>query len=67
MHPKTVWSQTRDLVRVCVKLRDVKREHAYTEITASRLKFRLVLSCGAMHIALGSSHGIDAVVSGDKP
>lgn len=38
-HPQTVWSQTRDLVRVCVKLRDVQREHAYTEISANRLKF----------------------------
>lgn len=39
VHPKTVWSQTRDLVRISVKLRDVRKEDAFTEISASRLKF----------------------------
>lgn len=57
VHPKTVWSQTRELVRVCVKLRGVERQQ--TEITTSRLKFSTQLIHVVYELDIELSEEID--------
>jgi len=57
LHPKTVWSQTRELVRVSVKLRGVERQQ--TEITARRLLFRTQMGSSLYELDLELFEDID--------
>ncbi|KAJ7374526.1 Tdrd12p [Desmophyllum pertusum] len=58
VHPRTVWSQTRELVRVNVKLRGVERQQ--TEITASRLRFRTQMGHSLYELDLELFEDIDS-------
>lgn len=60
VHPKTVWSQTRDLVRICVRLRGADERQVQTEITDQRLKFRTRMGRSLYELDLELFEDIDS-------